>query len=154
MKNFEMPVFSNGCGKLFSETIVFASANKESVIKIEDIKSIVFKKSVAWGGMWLLGVPLSLFGLTYFVNNNDVFVKVFLYAVAAMFTIICLLKTEKKYAIKILIYNEPVRTIRVSKDNIKDAQKFVNHAVRVIMAKRAATKSVVVTEMVKDTVFS
>jgi len=140
MKNFDVPLFSNTCGKLYTDAVVFASVSKESIIPIRDIKNISFKKSVVWSSLFFIPVPLAVFALSCLVSNNDAFVKMFLYFIGVLFMAICVFKVKKKYTIYIRMENKSLYAIRVAKDNIKDAQKFIYKATELIKEQRALAK--------------
>jgi len=154
MKNREMPLFSNTCGKLFTDDIVFASAHKENTIPLHRVKSIAFKKSVTKGSLLFIIMPLVLFGLPYFVKPDETFVKIFLYGLGALLLAVCLLKAEKKYTIRIRMHNGTFYTIRVMKENIKDAQKFVSQASKLINAPQTVITPNVVTTQPEKAPFS
>lgn len=129
MENSDMPLFSNTCGKLFYDSIIFASSKNEIVIPLQDIRKITFKKSFLWSSLFILVLPIAVFALgRFFVSDDDTFVKGFLYTIAVIFSVICLLKAEKKYTLKVKQNTRAILTIRVSGHNVNDAQKFVDKA--------------------------
>lgn len=154
MKNLDVPFFSNTCGKLFSDTIIFASINCESKVHLQDIKKISFKRSVVLRSLWFIVVPLSIFGLSQLVSYDDTFVKMFMYSIASVFTLICLLKVEKKYTISTVMMDGSVKTIRVSNDNIKDAENFTNKAAKCIKEYRANAKTTAIAAKIEEAEFS
>jgi len=154
MKNFDVPFFSNTCGKLFSDTVIFASINGESKVHLQDIKKISFKRSVVWSSLWFIAVPLSIFALSQLVSYDDTFVKMFMYSIASVFTLICLIKVEKKYTISTAMKDGSVKTIRVSNDNIKDAEKFTNKTSKCIKKYRATAKTIAIASKIEEAEFS
>jgi len=129
MENSDMPLFSNTCGKLFCDSVVFASSKDEVIIPLQDIKQIAFKKSVLWSSLFILVLPIAVFALgRFFVSKDDAFVRGFLYTIAILFSVICVLKAEKKHTLRIKQNSKASLIIRVSGHNVNDAQKFVDKA--------------------------
>ena len=149
-----MPLFSNTCGKLFSDTVVFASVSSENKIPVEDIKNISFKRSVVWSNLLFLVVPLCVFALSRMVKNDDTFIKFFLYGIASLFAIICLIKVQKKFTIQIRMNNGALYTIRVSIDNVKDTQKFIDKATKLIKEQQAAAQNSTIAAKKEQAAFS
>ncbi len=132
-----MPLFSNTCGKLYADTVVFALVNREFILPVEDIKYISLKKSINLSNLLYLALPAAVFILSRLVRDDDTFIKVFLCGIAFAFTVICLVKVQKKYTVRIKMVNGSLKTIHVAKANYNDAQKFIYKATELIKEQRA-----------------
>jgi hypothetical protein len=139
MKNLDEPLFSNTCGKLFNDSIVFASSRHENDISAMQIRKVSLRKSVTWGSLLFSTMPLILFVLPRFVKDS--FIQVLMYSLGVLLLAICILMAEKKYTIHIRMSNGSRQKINVSNHNIKDAEKFIGQAMKLIAAKRKETKA-------------
>jgi hypothetical protein len=114
MKNLDEPLFSNTCGKLFNDSIVFASSRHENDIPAEQIRKVSLKKSVTWGSLLFSTMPLILFVLPRFVKDSFIHIR---------------------------MANGSRQKISVADHNIKDAEKFIGQVMKLIAAKRKETKA-------------
>jgi len=149
-----MPLFSNTCGKLYTDAVVFALVNREFILPVENIKNISLKKSINWSNLLYLAVPAAIFVLSRLVRDDDTFIKVFLYCIAFAFTVICLVKVQKKYTIRISMDNGSLKTIHVAKANYNDAQKFIYKATELIKEQRALANNVAMANRKETEAFS
>ena len=126
MNNLEIPLFNNSCGKIFNDSIILATKNREDKINFNDIKKVKFGITASFKSIiWAL-LPSSIFVLLYMERKElDSAIFFLLSFVSLAFTILALVMTEKNHYINVKL-NEGLNVrINVSADHRKDAKKFV-----------------------------
>jgi hypothetical protein len=122
----EMPVFSNSCGKIYTDNVVFAFSNGEKELTMEKIKAVRFTERLTPRSLAFILLPLLVYpAIDHIKNFNGLFRVggyVAMFGVAAM----AFDYSEKEYSISVVMNDRSKMTIRVSKDNRKDAKKFVD----------------------------
>ena len=132
MQELEIPLFSNTCGKLFADRIVFASANREKEILPQTLSRLTFTGSLTIGSILYMLLFLAIAGGALFINIATVF-KLGLFSMSMLLLLWFVLKGKRKYAINIYFKDGSARSIRVWEGNRKDAQKFVEQANRLFL---------------------
>lgn len=126
MTNLEMPIFSNTCGKLFTDKVIFASALRETEIDTREIKNISFAGSVKTSSLLFLAVPAMLVFIPYFFfHESDVFLKFLVTVLGVAFFTIAVIKAQKSYRLKVNLKNGETITWNVWQGNMREANKFV-----------------------------
>jgi len=154
MKNLNLPLFGNTCGKLYDEYIVLASANRERTLPLNSVKKVTFTKSIAISSLLFMLLPGVLFILPYFLSSEDAFIKVLLYAIGSIIIAFSIFKAEQKYAVKVYTKNGSVLTVKLIKENMHDAKKFVSAAATLIAKNEAALKVAAADERLAGNIFS
>lgn len=133
MKNLEMPLFNNSCGKLFNDKIVLASSHKEDEIDLKEVKKIKFGFNVSLKSiMWAL-MPSSIFVLLYLQRQMlDTSMFFLLSFVAIGISVFSVVMAEKSYYVLIKLRDGENVRVRVSVDNKKDAKKFADMAIKAL----------------------
>lgn len=126
MENLEIPLYSNSCGKIFNDRLIFASAYKENVYYTKDISHVKTRSKFGLKSVATILLPFSLLLIPYFDNNLPVFMEVVIVAMMVLFFVIALIKTDAKYYIILHLKNGQAVKIRISKNNKKEAYKFLN----------------------------
>jgi len=129
----DSPIFANTCGKLFKDTVVFASPSKETVLPVNTIKKIAFRKGVTTGSLLFMALPFGFFALADYLDEG-VFLSALLYIVGLITLVTAVFKADMRYSIHIFMTDNTSRKINVWKGNKKDASKFVTESMKLIDA--------------------
>lgn len=129
-----MPLFNNSCGKVFKDKVILASPNRENHIKFDAIARLEFVTRVSLKSLLWVFVSSSFFLILYLERNLEGWLYAMIFLVAIGFTVLSLVMVERNYHILLLMNDGSKKRIVVSKDNKKDAKKFV----AVAMKKRGA----------------
>ncbi|MGQ2984465.1 hypothetical protein [Flavobacterium sp.] len=121
----DTPIFSNTCGMIFSDRVVFAFDNGEKQIAIPKIKAADFRSRVTPRSILLLFLPLAIAALMDLRGNFHNFHRAAGYGIAIALTLLAIYNIERKYRITIET-EKGLLSITVSKNNRKDARNFVN----------------------------
>ena len=121
-----MPIFSNTCGKLFADKVIFASALRETEIDTREIKNISFAGSVKTSSLLFLAVPATLVFIPYFFfHESEVFMKFLVTIIGVVFFTVAIIKAQKSYRLKVNLKNGETITWNVWQGNMREANKFV-----------------------------
>jgi len=120
-----MPLFNNSCGKIFRDRIIFASSNRENKIEADSIERVKFVGRVSLKSLLWVGISSSFFGILYLERNLDGWMYALISIVALAFTVLSLVMLEMNYHILLQMKDGSEKRITVTKDNKKDARKFV-----------------------------
>ena len=120
-----MPLFNNSCGKIFRDKVIFASSHRENKIKSDSIERVSFVGRVSLKSLLWVGISSSFFGIMYLERNLDLWMYAIIGIVALAFTILSLAMLEMNYHILLEMKDGSEKRISVTKDNKKDARKFV-----------------------------
>lgn len=123
--NTDIPLFSNTCGKLFSDRVVFASAIRETQIDSGDIKNISFGKRIRISSLLFLCIPAMFFVLPLFIHEAETFLKYSILLLGVVFFIISIVKARRDYKLKVSLKNGETITWNVWEGNVREAHKFV-----------------------------
>ncbi|MEL1245277.1 hypothetical protein AAEO56_13455 [Flavobacterium sp. DGU11] len=121
-----MPLFSNSCGKIYADDVVFAYDNGEKRIAIEKIKAVNFDTRLTRKALLLLFLPLPVFLFIYLEKTTHNLLR--LMGLGTMLAIfgLAVFFAEKKYRITIIMADGSKKSISVSKANRKDAKFFLD----------------------------
>ncbi|WP_294820640.1 hypothetical protein [uncultured Flavobacterium sp.] len=122
----DTPIFSNTCGMLFDDKVVFAFDNGEKQIPLSKITAAHFRERITNGFLMLILLPLPVYGLLDYIKNFDGLARVTGYAIAAAISGLAYYNARKIYRIALDMVSGSEFTIRVSANNRKDASKFIN----------------------------
>lgn len=125
-----MPLFNNSCGKIFKDKVILASPNRENHIKFDNINKLEFVTRVNFKSLLWVLISSSFFFILYLERNLEGWIYFLIFAVALGFTILSLAMVEKNYHILLRLNDGSQKKISVSKDNKKDAKKFVAVAMK------------------------
>lgn len=122
----DMPVFSNSCGKIYHNNVVFAFDNGEKNIVVQKITAVKFTGRATPKSVMIMFLPLLATFLIYLERNMHGLLR--LAGVGVMLAVfgLAFYYAEKQYRISIVMNDGSKTTIRVSKDNRKEARKFVD----------------------------
>jgi hypothetical protein len=154
MKNSHLPVFGNTCGKLYEDYILLASENRERTLPLNSVKKITFSKSIALGSLLFMLLPCVLFVMPQFLNADDIVAKILMYGVGIVFLAVSIVKAEKKYAVKLYTKSGTVLKVRLIKENMRDAQKFVLETTKLLHKNKAAIKAAAADERLAENIFA
>lgn len=121
MNDNDLPLFSNTCGKLYIDRIVFASALKETSVTPQKLKKITFNRGITIGSIVIIVLSCILFTSPLYLPQAEIF-----FIIGLLFLILSIAKAQKTYSINLYMKDGTIRTISVWKGNRKDASKFVN----------------------------
>jgi len=121
----DTPIFSNTCGMIFNDRVVFAFDNGEKQIAIPKIKAADFRSKVTPKSIVLVLLPLAIVTLMDFRGNFHNFHRAAGYGVAIALALLAIYNIERKYRITIET-DKGLLSITVSKNNRKDARNFVH----------------------------
>ncbi len=120
------PIFSNTCGKLFDDKVIFAFDNGEKEIPLSKIKVAAFLGRITNRFLLLIILPLPAYGLLDYINNFNGVFRIAGYGFAAFMSAMAFYFAKKKYHIVLDMVSGGKFTIRVSENNKKDASKFID----------------------------
>lgn len=121
MNDNDLPLFSNTCGKVYIDRIVFASALKETSITPQSLKKVTFSRSIAISSIVIIILSCILFTSPLYLPQAEIF-----FIIGLMFLILSIAKAKKIYSITLYMKDGSVRTIKVWEGNRNDASKFVH----------------------------
>jgi hypothetical protein len=124
MNPLETPLFSNSCGKLFSDKILLATSNNESVYQLQNVHNIAFKTRPQIKSLLFLVFPALLFSFPLFIHDAAFFLKAVFFVVGILFAILTLTNLQKNYTLTLYLKDKTSRSITVWEGNRKEAQKF------------------------------
>jgi len=128
----DTPIFSNTCGILFNDKVIFGFVNGEKEISLSEIKHARFREKIT-AGFWLLIVlPLPLYAALDYIYNYNGLLRLAGYCFAGSISCLAYYYAKKKYQIIIEMINGSTFKIRVSEDNKKDASKFIDNLTKAI----------------------
>jgi hypothetical protein len=154
MKDSLLPVFGNTCGKLYDDYILLASENNERTLPLNSVKKITFKSRIALSSLLFMVLPALFFVLPQFMENEDAFIKAFIYAIGILFIGVSIFKAEKKHSVNIVTKNQSVFKVRVISENIRDAKKFTQEANKLLIKNEAMLKSELSEQRTAETIFT
>lgn len=125
-----MPLFNNSCGKIFKDKVILASPNRENHVKFDNIEKLEFVTRVSFKSLLWVLISSSFFFILYLERNLEGWIYFLIFAVALGFTVLSLAMVEKNYHILLRLNDGSEKKISVSKDNKKDAKKFVSVAMK------------------------
>lgn len=121
MNDNDLPLFSNTCGKVYIDRIVFASALKETTITPQSLKKVTFSRSIAISSIVIMVLSCILFTSPLYLPQAEIF-----FIIGLMFLILSIAKAKKIYSITLYMKDGSTRTIKVWEGNRNDASKFVS----------------------------
>lgn len=127
--------FSNSCGKIFADEIILATAHKESVVAIKDIKKVSFTSRPKPQSLLFVALPAILFVFPFFNNTTDTFMNVVFIGLGILLMGISLYNMNKQHTLTVKLATGSSIAINVLPHNIKEAKKFAG-MVRAKMARR------------------
>lgn len=125
MNDSELPLFSNTCGKLFQDKVIFASAVRETEIRAEDIKDVQLATSVSAQSLLFLLVPLPLFVMPFFLQPAEGALKICIAAIGCLMMAMAVYKARREYKLRLYLKNGTLIEWYVWRGNYKEAQNFV-----------------------------
>lgn len=132
-----MPIFSNTCGKLFADKVIFASALRETEINTKEIRNISFAGSISSSSLLFLSIPALLIVIPFvFFHESEVVLKYALTTIGVAFLIISLIKAQKNYRLKVNLKNGETITWNVWEGNLREANKFVQQVKNILVRER------------------
>jgi membrane protein CcdC involved in cytochrome C biogenesis len=116
--------FSNSCGKIFADEIILATAHKESVIAVNDIKKVSFTSRPKPQSLLFVALPAVLFVFPFFNHSTDTFLNVLLIGLGVLLMAVSLYNLNKQHTLTVKLATGNSIAINVSPRNIKEAKKF------------------------------
>lgn len=127
------PLFGNRCGKIFQDKVVLASTWEENHVELDSISKLKLVTRLELDSvLWVL-ICASFFLMLFFEKNLEGLVYAVIFGVSMVFTVLSVIMVKKNHHIMLLMNDGSKKKIAVSKNNKKDAEKFV----AVAMNKRA-----------------
>lgn len=137
MTNTTNQVFTNTCGKIFRNHIIFAASNKESY-SYDEIKSISFSSQRKLSDLLFALLPSSLFLFTIFLKKDDTFLRALFIILGLAGVALTIFKAKTRYFIIVKISGEKSLTVRaVSK---REAERFIGQANTMLQKHRQAAQ--------------
>jgi hypothetical protein len=127
MSDDSLPLYSNTCGKLYADKIIFASALRETAFTPAEIKGISLQRHIRSSSLFFIALPCILFFLPYFLSDEEHGLRVMLVLAGALMLLMSVYKAEKVYSLKLSLTNGRVITWQIWKGNITDAKKFIKN---------------------------
>ncbi|MXN93258.1 hypothetical protein GR160_18680 [Flavobacterium sp. Sd200] len=128
MNTQEVPFFSNNCGKIYKNKVVFAS--HKQFIEPQNIKSISVGRAITNSGKFFTLLPSVFFIIPFFVH--EVYEKI-LFAGAGVGIMILAYTMSQKYTyINVGLINGKIHRFKVWESYGKEAQKFVSETKKLI----------------------
>jgi hypothetical protein len=121
-----LPLFSNSCGKIYADDVVFAYDNGEKRIVINKIKAVNFDTRLTRKALLFLFLPLFAFLFIYLEKTKHNLLRLIGLGVMLVVFGLAVFYGEKKRRIIIIMADGSKKSISVSKGNRKDAKKFVD----------------------------
>lgn len=128
----DTPIFSNTCGILYDDKVVFAFDNGQKEIPLSKIKSAVFRQRITNGFLLLILLPLPGYAVLDYMRNFYGLSRFMGYGVAIVISGMAYYYAKKKYHISLEMVSGSQFTIRVSENNRKDASRFIENLNREI----------------------
>ena len=122
----EMPVFANSCGKIYSDNVIFAFRNGEKKLIIEKLRTVKFSQTITPRSLALIALPLLAYPILDYIKNFNGLFRLAGYAAMFGIAAFAFYYSEKEYSIFLVMDDGSKMGISVSKDNKKDAKKFVD----------------------------
>ena len=121
MNDDNLPLFSNTCGKLYIDRIVFASALKETSVTPQNLKNVTFNRGITISSIVIIVLSCILFTSPLYLPQAEIF-----FVIGLAFLAISIAKAKRTYSITLYMKDGTIRTISVWEGNRKDASKFVS----------------------------
>jgi hypothetical protein len=137
MNTLDTPQFSNSCGKLFADKIIFASSDKETEIDLQNVKNAAFTSRPKFQSLVFMLLPLLLFAFPIFIHDAELFLKILFFGVGLLFLIVSVIKAQKNYTLSLYLKDGTSISINVWEGNRREAQKFAD-MIRAKLARRQA----------------
>lgn len=132
MKSTSTPLFTNSCGRVFSNRIQLSSYRGETTVKVADIASVSFKRIISRKGILLALLPSVLIAISFLVNPQNTIEK-YSFLVAGVLGMALLFATaERKQYVHINFHKKPSKNISVKSHSIKEAKRYVSEASKVV----------------------
>lgn len=123
----DTPIFSNTCGILFNDKVIFGFVNGDKEISLSKISHAQFREKITIAFWLLIVLPLPLYAALDYMYNYNGLLRLAGYCLAGCVSSLAYYYAKKKYLIVIEMVNSSRFVIRVSEDNKKDASKFINN---------------------------
>lgn len=124
-------LFSNNCGKLYRNKVVFASQSE--CVDTKDIKSISLRKSISKGSLFFIFLPGLFFAVPFFVN--DYFEKILFTAFGVGFTTLALFMAKRNTNIYVAVKNGRNLNLKIWHGYTREAQRFVDETRKLVARK-------------------
>ena len=118
-------LFANTCGKIHADTVIFALEHREKDIPVDKIKNVEMEVGIELKSFLIILIPAAFFIFLYNNNDLDVILMTLIGFIALFFTGISLFNIKKKFKIVVTLTGGRIFKIVVSRNNRKDAKKFV-----------------------------
>lgn len=125
-------IYSNTCGKLYADKVIFASVLRETAFSTSEIKGVSLHRRIRSSSIFFIVLPCFLFFMPYFLGDEDQGLKIMLLLAAVLMLLISIYKAEKVYSLRLSLKNGRVITWQIWKGNIADARKFVRNVKAVL----------------------
>jgi hypothetical protein len=125
-------LFSNNCGKLYRNKVVFAS-HKES-IDPQSIKNIVLRKYISKGNLLFIILFPVFFSIPFFVH--ELFEKVLFIVIGVSVMLLSVIMAKKHSSIHVTLKDGKKYRFKIWHGYVREAQKFVDET-RKLVARRS-----------------
>ena len=125
MTDDTQPLYSNTCGKLYADKIIFASVLKETAFSPSEIKGISLHRHIRSSSIFFMVLPCLLFLMQFYLGDEEQGMKVVLVLAGALMLLMSVYKAEKVYSVRLSLKNGKVITWQIWKGNSTDAGKFI-----------------------------
>jgi len=128
----DAPLFSNNCGKIYRNKVVFA-AHKQP-IDPQDIKAVSLRKSMSKGNIFFVMLPNLFFIIPFFVH--EFFEKLLFIAIGFGLVVITFFMTKRDSFIHVTLSGGKRYRFKIWYGYVREAQKFVDET-RKLVARRS-----------------
>jgi len=124
MNKIDNLVFTNTCGKIYSDHIVLATSQSEKNLLLSEVKRISFRRGIAISGLLFSAIPGLFLLLSRALEPEQTVLKgVFLF-LGIGGIVLSLFKAEKRYTLRVKNINGESYRIKIWEGNVRDAKKF------------------------------
>ncbi len=152
MKSTSTPLFTNSCGRVFSNRIQLSSYRGETTVKVADIASVSFKRIISRKGVLLALLPAVLIGVSFIVNPQNTFEKYSFLVAGILGMAVLFFTAERKQYVHISFHKKPAKNISIKSHSIKEAKRYVSEASKVVNSYNAKSAQQEQTSFVSGTV--
>lgn len=131
MNRQDVPLFSNNCGKIYRNKVVFA-AHKEP-IEPQNIKLVSLQKSLSKGSLFFVLVPAIFFIIPFFVH--DFFEKILFAIIGCSLMVLAFIMAKRNTYINVSLKNGKRYRFKIWYGYVREAKKFVDEAKKLVARK-------------------
>ncbi len=130
MNHHENALFSNNCGKIYRDRIVFSTLDES--VATENIKSVSLRKSIGKGNLFFILLPCLLVGISFLMPKEDFIIKMLFIVTGVVFFAATLLNVKKRSFIVVSLKTGKNIKVTPRESYPREAKRFVDEASIVI----------------------